>query len=160
MTGNKIKNHSQLIKTTSYLKKRGKRIVFTNGCFDVLHKGHVRLLEKAKSLGDILIVALNSDYSVKKIKGPKRPLNTQMDRAIIVAALGFVDFVTFFDGPTPENLIKKINPDILVKGGDWKKINIVGSRHVESYGGKVYSIKLVKGYSTSQFIKSILKRFK
>jgi rfaE bifunctional protein nucleotidyltransferase chain/domain len=159
MTKNKIKNHSQLIKTVGSLKKRGKTIVFTNGCFDILHKGHVNLLEKARSLGDILIVALNSDSSVKKLKGPKRPLNTQNDRATIVAALGAVDFVTFFDDPTPQDLIKKISPDILVKGGDWKKENIVGSEHVESYGGKVRSIKFVKGYSTSQFINRIIRRF-
>ncbi|MDD5679917.1 MAG: D-glycero-beta-D-manno-heptose 1-phosphate adenylyltransferase [Candidatus Omnitrophica bacterium] len=156
---NKIKSRTQLIKIAGSLKKRGKQIVFTNGCFDILHKGHIKLLEKSKSLGDVLIVAINSDRSVKKIKGPKRPLNTQQDRAIIVAALSSVDFVTLFDEPTPENLIKKINPDILVKGGDWKKEKIVGARHVESYGGKVYSIKLVKGYSTSQFIHNIIKRF-
>jgi len=152
MTENKIKNHSKLITIIKSLKKRGKRVVFTNGCFDILHKGHVRLLEKAKSLGDVLIVALNSDCSVKKIKGPARPLNRQLDRAIIIAALSPVDFVTFFNEPTPENLIKKLNPDVLVKGGDWKKAKIVGGVHVTSYGGKIYSIKFVKGYSTSRLI--------
>lgn len=160
MIEDKIKSRSGLIKTIWTLKKRGKKIVFTNGCFDVLHKGHVKLLEKAKSLGNVLVVAVNSDSSAKRIKGLTRPINNQTDRAIIVAALSSVDFVTFFDEPTPEGLIKKLNPDVLVKGGDWKKEKIVGSAHVESYGGKVYSIKLVKGYSTSGFIRQVIKRFK
>ncbi|MDP3790238.1 MAG: D-glycero-beta-D-manno-heptose 1-phosphate adenylyltransferase [Candidatus Omnitrophota bacterium] len=141
------------------MRKRGRKVVFTNGCFDILHKGHVKLLEKAKSLGDVLVVALNSDASVRKIKGPKRPLNNQRDRAAIVAALSSVDFVTFFNEPTPESLIKQIAPDVLVKGGDWRKQDIVGSGYVESRGGKVYSIKFIKGYSTSQFINRIIKRF-
>ena len=158
MADDKIKNRSQIIKLAGSIRKRGKRVVFTNGCFDILHKGHVKLLEKAKSLGDVLVVALNSDASVRKIKGPKRPLNNQRDRAAIVAALSSVDFVTFFNEPTPGNLIKQITPDVLVKGGDWQKKDIVGSGFVKSQGGKVYSIKFVKGYSTSQFINRIIKR--
>ncbi len=160
MIADKIKSQSRLIKLTHALKKRGRKIVFTNGCFDILHKGHVKLLEKAKSLGDILVVAVNSDTSVKKIKGPDRPLNNQADRAAIVAALGFVDFVTFFSEPTPENLIEKLTPDILVKGGDWKKKDIAGAGHVESRGGKVCSIKFVKGYSTSGFISRVVRCFR
>ncbi len=159
MVNDKIKNRSEIIKLAESIRKRGKRVVFTNGCFDILHRGHVKLLEKAKSLGDVLVVALNSDASVRKLKGPKRPLNNQRDRAAIVAALSPVDFVTFFNEPTPENLIKQITPDVLVKGGDWQKKYIVGSGYVESQGGKVYSIKFVKGYSTSQFINRIIKRF-
>lgn len=159
MTGDKIKNRSEIIKLIESIKKKGKKVIFTNGCFDILHKGHVKLLEEAKSLGDVLIVALNSDASVRKIKGPKRPLNNQRDRAAIVAALSSVDLVTFFNEPTPENLIRQINPDILVKGGDWQKKDIVGSGYVQSRGGKVCSIKFIKGYSTSQFINRIIKRF-
>lgn len=159
MADDKIKNRSEIVNLAKSLRKIGKRVVFTNGCFDILHKGHVKLLEKAKSLGDILVVALNSDASVRKIKGPKRPLNNQRDRAAIIAALSSVDFVTFFDEPTPECLIRQINPDALVKGGDWQKEGIVGSEYVESRGGKVYSIKFIKGYSTSQFINRIIRRF-
>lgn len=158
MIEDKIKSRFQLIKLASSLKKSGKTIVFTNGCFDILHKGHVRLLEKSKSLGDVLIVALNSDSSVKTIKGPKRPLNNQTDRAVLVAALSPVDFVTFFNESTPESLIKKISPDVLVKGGDWKKGAIAGAAYVKSYGGKVCSIKFIKGYSTSCLINKVARR--
>lgn len=159
MTEDKIKNRFQLARLAKALKKRGKRIVFTNGCFDILHKGHVKLLEKARSLGDILVVALNSDSSVRKIKGPKRPLNSQTDRAAVIAALSSVDFVTFFSEPTPETLIKQLDPDVLVKGGDWQKEDIIGSGYVESHGGKVYSIKYINGFSTSRIINRIARRF-
>ncbi|MBU4376443.1 MAG: D-glycero-beta-D-manno-heptose 1-phosphate adenylyltransferase [Candidatus Omnitrophica bacterium] len=152
---NRIKSLPKLIRALKPLKKKGRKIVFTNGCFDILHKGHVRLLEKAKSLGDVLIVALNTDASVKKIKGQKRPVTKQNDRALIIAALRPVDFVTFFNETTPEKAIKRISPDILVKGGDWKKCMVVGAGHVMSKGGKVYSVDFVKGYSTSGLLRKI-----
>jgi D-beta-D-heptose 7-phosphate kinase/D-beta-D-heptose 1-phosphate adenosyltransferase len=160
MIENKIKDTSTLKTIVSSLKKRGKKIVFTNGCFDILHKGHIKLLKIAKSLGDVLIVAINSDNSVKKIKGPKKPINTAKDRAFVLSAIDFVDFITTFSQPTPAQIIKKLNPDVLVKGGDWKKEEIVGKDFIESKGGKVYTISLARGYSTSHLIKTIVKRFK
>jgi D-beta-D-heptose 7-phosphate kinase/D-beta-D-heptose 1-phosphate adenosyltransferase len=159
MLEDKIKTLSQLIRLTKTLKDKGRTVVFTNGCFDIMHKGHVKLLEKAKSLGDVLIVAVNSDSSVKRIKGPKRPINRQADRAAVIAGLHSVDFVAFFNDPTPEALIRAIKPDILVKGGDWKNGNIAGGDFVKSLGGKVYSVKYMKGYSTSRLIENILTRF-
>src|SRR3989338_5995776 len=119
------------------LKKKhaGKKIVFTNGCFDILHLGHVRYLEKAKSLGDVLVVGLNSDASVRKLKGPGRPVNSVRDRAGVLKALKTVDYVTIFSDPTPLRLICKVRPDFLVKGGDWKTKDIVGADVVASYGG-------------------------
>lgn len=160
MKSHKIKSASALKKKIASLKKRGKIIVFTNGCFDILHKGHIKLLEKAKSMGDVLVVAINSDGSVKKIKGPKRPLSPATDRALVLSAISFVDFITIFNEPDPARIIKKLNPDVLVKGGDWKKAEIVGRSYVESKGGKVHSIPLAKGYSTTRLINSIVKRLK
>jgi len=148
----KIKNAKNLAKTLSSLKRKGKRIVFTNGCFDILHVGHVDYLSRAKRLGDILVVGLNSDSSVKKIKGKNRPINKESDRAKVLSSLYFVDYITPFSETTPENLIKKLKPDILVKGGDWKAKDIVGSSFVRSYGGKIKSISFVKGYSTTSII--------
>lgn len=130
-----------------------KKIVFTNGCFDILHKGHVEYLSTSKDLGDILIVGLNSDSSVKKLKGEERPINNQNSRAVILSALLFVDAVIYFDEDTPLNLIKSIKPDVLVKGGDYKKEDIVGYDFVTERGGEVKTIDLVKGYSTTNIIK-------
>lgn len=155
---NRIKTLPEIIKALKPLRKKGRKIVFTNGCFDILHKGHIRLLEKAKSLGDVLIVALNTDASVKKIKGPKRPITRQGDRAFIAAALRSVDFVTFFSENTPEKIIKKISPDVLVKGGDWGKNGIAGADYIRSLGGKVYSVDFVEGYSTSGIVKKIIRQ--
>lgn len=160
MTENKIKGPSALKKIISSLKKQGKKTVFTNGCFDILHKGHIKLLKKAKSLGDVLVVAINSDSSVKKIKDSKRPINSARDRAAVLSAIDFVDYITTFREKDPARIIKKLDPDVLVKGGDWKKNEIVGRDFVESKGGKVYSIPLIKGYSTSHLIKTIATRFK
>jgi len=137
------------------LKREGKKIVFTNGCFDILHIGHINYLREAKNKGDALIIGLNNDASVKKIKGQGRPIIPQNERAEILAALEFVDFVTIFEEETPLNLIKEIKPDILVKGGDWKKEEVVGSDFVESYGGKTVLIPLVEGKSTSLIIEKI-----
>lgn len=134
------------------LHTSGKKIVFTNGCFDLLHVGHVRYLQEAKSLGDILVVGVNSDDSVKRLKGPTRPVQVEMDRAEILAALAAVDFTVIFSEDTPENLIHKVRPDILVKGGDWKIEQIVGSDFVQSYGGQVMSLQFVNGKSTTKII--------
>lgn len=132
--------------------RNGKKVVFTNGCFDLLHVGHVRYLQEAKSLGDILVVALNTDASVKKLKGPTRPVQVENDRAEILAALGAVDFTILFSEETPEKVIQSIKPDILVKGGDWKIEQIVGAPFVQSYGGKVYSLNFIEGKSTTKLI--------
>jgi D-beta-D-heptose 7-phosphate kinase/D-beta-D-heptose 1-phosphate adenosyltransferase len=157
MSDNKIKNINQLKRITARLKREGKTIVFTNGCFDLLHYGHIKYLEQAKKLGDILIVAVNSDDSVKKIKGNKRPVVSAVYRLKIIASLASVDYVTLFGQDTPLKIIKFIKPDILVKGADWSKNNIVGADFVRSYGGSVASIKLVKGLSTTNLIKRIAR---
>jgi D-beta-D-heptose 7-phosphate kinase/D-beta-D-heptose 1-phosphate adenosyltransferase len=138
-------------------QRRGKKIVFTNGCFDLLHVGHVRYLQEARSLGDFLIVALNTDASVKKLKGPDRPVQMQDDRAEILAALECINGVTFFDEPTPIAVIEKVKPDILVKGGDWPVEKIVGADFVLKNGGSVKSLPFHKGRSTTGLIEKILK---
>jgi len=138
-------------------KKRGKKIVFTNGVFDILHRGHVELLEFAKSLGDLLIVGLNSDDSARRLKGEGRPYNSFNDRAYLLAALSFVDYVVGFDEDTPLGLIKEISPDVLVKGGDYKVEEIVGADYVTSKGGKVVIAPYKKGYSTTSLISRIKK---
>ncbi|MBX2994444.1 MAG: D-glycero-beta-D-manno-heptose 1-phosphate adenylyltransferase [Bdellovibrionaceae bacterium] len=132
--------------------RSGQKIVFTNGCFDLLHVGHVRYLQEARRLGDLLVVGLNADASVKRLKGPTRPLQSENDRAEILAALGCVDFTTLFEEDTPENLIKMIKPDILVKGGDWKIDQIAGGPFVQSYGGQVMSLQFVEGKSTTNIV--------
>ncbi len=137
------------------MKSQGKRVVFTNGCFDILHYGHTKYLQDARAKGDYLIVALNSDSSIKKIKGKDRPIVNQSDRLKVVAALGCVDSVVLFNQDTPIRLIRELKPDILVKGGDWDKARIVGADFVQGYGGKVLTIKLVKGRSTSAIIRKI-----
>lgn len=128
---------------------QGKKIVFTNGCFDLLHIGHVFYLEEAKSLGDILIVGVNSDASVSQLKGPNRPIKDQYNRSHILGAFACVDIVIIFDDETPIEIIKTIKPSILVKGGDWKPDQIVGSDFVLSHGGQVRSLRFVEGYSTT-----------
>ena len=135
---------------------RGQRkIVFTNGCFDLLHPGHVDLLTRARALGDVLVVGLNSDASVRGLKGPPRPVVPWGDRALVLAGLGCVDFVTGFDDPTPLALIEAILPQVLVKGGDWPVEAIVGRDAVEAAGGNVLSLPLLPGYSTTALIKLI-----
>lgn len=155
MSNKKIKEIEELKEIVEELKREGKKIVFTNGCFDILHIGHINYLREAKNKGDALIIGLNNDASVKKIKGQGRPIIPQNERAEILAALEFVDFVTIFEEETPLNLIKEIKPDVLVKGGDWKKEEVVGSDFVESYGGKTVLIPLVEGKSTSLIIEKI-----
>jgi D-beta-D-heptose 7-phosphate kinase/D-beta-D-heptose 1-phosphate adenosyltransferase len=155
----KIKNLTQLKRIISSLKMKGKKIIFTNGCFDILHYGHVKYLEVAKKKGDILVVALNSDASIRRIKGKQRPIIQEADRLRIVAALESVDYVVLFDENTPLKIIKLLKPDVLVKGTDWNKDNIVGSDVVLRYGGKVHTIKLIKNRSTTNLIKKIAKAF-
>lgn len=140
----------------SFLKNNpDKKIVFTNGCFDILHKGHVAYLNEAKSLGDLLVLGLNSDASVKRLKGSERPINSEMDRKFVLENLKAVDFVEIFTEDTPYNLINKIQPDILVKGGDWPVEKIVGHDIVFAKGGNVYSLNFVDGYSTTRIIEKI-----
>jgi D-beta-D-heptose 7-phosphate kinase/D-beta-D-heptose 1-phosphate adenosyltransferase len=155
----KVKGLKTLLSILRRSKKQGKRIVFTNGCFDLLHRGHVTYLDRAKSKGDLLIVGINSDRSVRTLKGPARPLVPQADRARVMAGLGSVDYVTIFDESTPLSLIQAIRPDVLVKGADWAKGRIVGGDFVERRGGKVVTIPLVKGISTTEIIKRIVKRY-
>ncbi len=148
-----IRTLSEKLKRT----RKGKKIVFTNGCFDVLHAGHVRYLKKARSLGDLLVVGLNSDASVRKIKGRGRPVVPEAERAEILSALEAVDYCVLFKEITPEKLIRKILPDVLVKGADWKARDIVGADVVKSIGGKVARVRLVKGKSTTNIIDKIKK---
>lgn len=136
-------------------KRNGRRVVFTNGCFDLLHPGHIASLEQARSLGDILIVGLNSDASVHQLKGPGRPVFPENERAEILAALECVDAVVIFDEPTPREVIARLLPDILVKGGDWPSDQIVGREEVEAAGGCVVSIPVVPGYSTTAILQKI-----
>lgn len=133
-----------------------KKIVFTNGCFDIIHSGHILYLEEAKGLGDVLVLGLNSDASVKRLKGDSRPVNNQLDRAIVLSGLSSVDFVIVFDEDTPYNLINTIKPDILVKGGDWSISDIVGSDIVLTNGGEVKSLLFKDGKSTTNIIKKIM----
>ncbi|HUJ79201.1 MAG TPA: D-glycero-beta-D-manno-heptose 1-phosphate adenylyltransferase [Nitrospiria bacterium] len=135
--------------------RRHRRVVFTNGCFDLIHVGHVRYLERAKRLGDLLVVAVNTDRSVRRLKGPHRPIVPQAQRAEVVAALGCVDYVVLFSTPTPRPLIAAVRPDILVKGADWAVDQIEGKAEVETAGGRVRTIPLTKGSSTTKLIKKI-----
>jgi rfaE bifunctional protein nucleotidyltransferase chain/domain len=135
--------------------RNGRRIVFTNGCFDLLHPGHIRSLEQARELGDALVVALNSDASVRQLKGEGRPVIAERERAEILAALESVDAVVIFDAPTPRELIAALLPDVLVKGGDWPGDQIVGREEVEAAGGRVVSIPVVPGYSTTAILRKI-----
>ena len=157
MSGKKIKKIKELKKIVATLRRQGKKIVFTNGCFDILHWGHAMYLEKAKAKGDRLIVALNSDSSVKRLKGSSRPIVKVNDRAKLIAALESVDYVTVFGEDTPLKTIKALKPDIMVKGSDWKKNNIVGSCILSGYGGRVSTIKIAKGRSTTNLINQIVK---
>ena len=155
----KIKKLRELIPIIEKEKKSGKVIVFTNGCFDILHTGHVRYLSEAKKKGGILVIGLNSDSSVKKIKGSKRPVIPQDQRAEVLSALFFVDYITIFDEPDPLNLIKAVKPDVLVKGADWAEHEIIGSGFVKSVGGSIERITLVPHASTTGIIEKIVKLY-
>lgn len=146
-----------LIPERERLRREGARVVFTNGCFDLLHPGHVRYLAEARALGDALIVALNSDRSVRLLKGEGRPILKEDERADVIAALESVDFVVVFDQDTPQDLIARLLPDVLVKGGDWSVDQIVGREEVEAAGGKTVSLPFVEGSSTSEIIDRIRK---
>lgn len=159
MLKEKIKNLSELKRIILKEQKKGKRIVFTNGCFDILHYGHVKYLEEAKKKGDILIVGVNSDTSVRKIKGSRRPVVAQSERVGIVASLESVNYALLFKEETPLKLIKELKPDILIKGADWKRNKIAGSDIVRAGGGKVLTVNLIKGRSTTNLIKKIAKTF-
>ncbi len=150
-----ILTREELKQRTAVMKREHKRIVFTNGCFDILHPGHIRMLEKARSLGDALIVGINSDPSVQEIKGPQRPLIPEPERAEVLAALESVDYVTVFGEATPRELIAEILPAVLVKGSDWGPDEIIGREEVEAAGGQVVSIPLEVGYSTTKLIERI-----
>ena len=151
----KIVSQDELIQMTAREKSRGHRVVFTNGCFDLLHPGHVRCLAEARALGDVLVVAVNSDRSVRGNKGPERPLVSEQDRAEVIAALACVDYVTIFDEPTPRELISRVLPSILVKGADWALDQVAGREEVEAAGGRVMSIPLAQGYSTTNIVQRI-----
>ena len=157
MFESKLKSKNSLVKIISSLQKRGKKVVFTNGCFDILHYGHAKYLEIAKAKADVLVVAINSDASVKKLKGKDRPVVSQNYRAKMVTALESVDFAVIFPEETPLKIIQALKPDVLVKGGDWKEKDIVGADFVRQRGGRVYSVKFIKGFSTTDIIKKIGK---
>ncbi len=157
---NKMKTQQELSPLLAILRAMGKTIVFTNGCFDILHTGHTRYLAKAKSLGQVLVVAINSDASVRMIKGEKRPINSLMERMETVAALESVDFVTFFNELDPYNIISMLEPDILVKGGDWPVEKIIGGDLVVARGGKVVNVPYIEGASTTGIIERILRTYK
>jgi rfaE bifunctional protein nucleotidyltransferase chain/domain len=153
----KFYSREALVAARVHWKQAGKKVVFTNGCYDLLHPGHIRLLEQARSLGDVLILALNSDSSVRRLKGPTRPLLSERDRAAVAASLAAVDAITIFDEDTPRELIAAVLPDVLVKGADWAHW-IAGREEVEAAGGKVMALALEAGYSTTGIVETILAR--
>jgi len=155
----KIINKKAFIKIRNALKKDNKILVFTNGCFDFIHSGHIYYLKEAKSFGDVLIVGLNSDNSTRRIKGGKRPINNEDARALVLSSLEMVDYVIIFDEDTPYQLIKMIMPDILVKGGDYKIQDVIGEDIVQGNGGKVKCVKYIEGFSTTSIIEEIKRRF-
>jgi D-glycero-beta-D-manno-heptose 1-phosphate adenylyltransferase len=148
----KIVNREEAAEKIASLQKDGKKVVFTNGCFDLVHLGHVDYLEKARNLGDFLVVGLNTDKSVSDLKGPLRPVSNETSRARVLASMGFIDLVVMFGEPTPKELIEEIKPDILTKGNDYSIENIVGADFVIGRGGKVETLPLVEGYSTTNLV--------
>ena len=154
----KVLRGRALLQRLADLRAEGKRIVFTNGCFDLLHPGHVRYLRAAKRLGDVLVVGVNGDASVRRLKGPGRPLMPQRDRCTVLAALEMVDWVTVFDDDTPQRLIERVQPDVLVKGGDWRPDQIVGADVVRARGGTVRSLPFARGYSTTALVERIARK--
>jgi D-beta-D-heptose 7-phosphate kinase/D-beta-D-heptose 1-phosphate adenosyltransferase len=155
-----ILSRPEILAVRKKLKSENKKLVFTNGCFDLIHAGHVDYLIKSRALGDVLLVALNTDTSVKRIKGDKRPILLQDERAFILSNLKCVDYVTFFEENTPAEIISELIPDILVKGADWDINKIVGREVVESNGGEVKTIKFVNDQSTTKIINSIIDKYK
>ena len=156
---NKILERTALKDKLEELRKKGKKIAFTNGCFDILHVGHVRYLREAKKTADVLVLALNSDSSVRSIKGEERPLIPEKERAEILAALEFIDFITIFNELTPLELINYLKPDILIKGGDWPEEKVVGREEIKKWGGRVAIIPEVEGKSTTNIVEKIKKLY-
>jgi len=150
-----ILNWAEVLSLREKWRRQGKKVVFTNGCFDLLHAGHVYLFKEAKKLGDRLIVAVNSDASLRRLKGPKRPVFPLRERLEILAAIEYIDILTVFRQPTPQKIISLLRPDVLVKGGDWPADQIVGRKEVEASGGRVILIPYIKGMSTTELIKKI-----
>ena len=156
----KILSPEQMLRERERLRADGKRLVFTNGVFDLLHVGHVRYLEQARALGDVLLVAINSDRTVRELKGPDRPVFNEAERAEILAALRCVDYVTVFDNISPRSLIAELLPDVLVKGGDYQLDQIHGREEVETAGGNVISLPFVEGASTTDIIKKVIREIR
>ena len=152
VTQSKIFDHNTLVQRVAMWKFQSRKIVFTNGCFDILHRGHIEYLSKARDLGDVLIIGLNTDASVKRIKGGNRPVQDETSRAMILASLRFVEAIVLFDEDTPYNLISLVKPDVLVKGGDYTEETIVGADIVKASGGEVVTVPLTEGYSTTQIL--------
>ncbi len=152
----RLVSQDELILYVAERKRNAQRVVFTNGCFDLLHPGHIRCLEQARALGDLLVVAINSDWGVRQLKGDRRPVIPQEERAEVLAALAAVDYVVIFDEPTPRDLVARLLPDVLVKGGDWGRDEIVGREEVAAAGGRIVSVPVEPGYSTT----SILSRLR
>ncbi len=159
MSTHKIEAIDTLAVTVGDLKARGKRVVFTNGCFDLLHPGHIELFRVARQYGDVLIVAINSDQSIRRLKGPGRPIFDQLERAEVLIAIETVDLVCIFDADTPLDTILRIQPDVLVKGSDWADTGIVGKEEVEAWGGKVVAVPLIDGQSSTRVVDRIVSRF-
>ena len=155
----KVKEIPELKAKIDEVRGKGGRLVFTNGCFDIIHVGHVRYLHDAKALGDYLIVAINSDQSIRGLKGEKRPIVPQKERAEVISALESVDFVTIFDAPDPYDIIKELRPDYLVKGGDWGEGEIIGSDIVIDRGGEVIRIPFIEGSSSTNIMETIIERY-
>ena len=151
----KLKSLEEIKAIVVEARDNGKRVAFTNGCFDLLHQGHVHVLRQAKACADLLIVGINSDQSVKQIKGPARPVLPESDRCELIGAMEMVDFVVLFNEPDPSNLISAIRPDVLVKGGDWNAEEIIGADSVEAAGGRVVVVPYIKGFSTTEIIERI-----
>jgi rfaE bifunctional protein nucleotidyltransferase chain/domain len=154
----KLKSLDELTAIAAQARKDGQTVVFTNGCFDLVHRGHVHILRQAKAAGDLLIVALNSDRSVKQIKGPKRPIMPETDRIELIEAMEMVNYVILFDEPNPTRLIDAIKPDVLVKGADWSADKVVGAELVEKGGGRVVRVPYLESFSTSEIIERIVKQ--
>lgn len=153
----KLKSRDEIAAIAGQARRSGQTIVFTNGCFDLLHRGHVHVLRQAKAAGDLLIVGINSDVSVKSIKGATRPILPELDRVELIAAMEMVNYVVLFDEPDPYRLIDAVKPNVLAKGGDWSGENIIGADIVERNGGRVTVIPYLKGYSTTEIIERIRK---
>jgi len=153
----KIYKLGEFLEVRRKLRREGKKVVFTNGCFDLIHAGHVRLFQEAKKQGDVLVVALNDDASVRKLKGPSRPVFPLAERWEILKAIEAIDYLTSFSEETPQKIIAALLPDVLVKGGDWRPEEVVGKKEVETAGGKVVIVPYLKGHSTSSVIKKIIR---